>query len=130
MFGAAQTRKGRVVYDRAKHVFSGRDMTRIVISVNNNNTGNWVNWQAVFHIAQHNYHAGLEVETRVLKRKQYDKFFQDLNTFLNFLDQWIVPLFGRVPGVGSVIELINGVCSKLRQAVSYSISPIGTDGDE
>jgi len=111
MFAAQQTRKGRIVYKRKKHIYSGRDMTRIVIAVNNNSTGNYVNWQAVFKIAFHNYQALLPVEKRSVRD---DKFIEVLKAVGDFINNYLVPLFEDVPGAGQLLAIVSYVYTLAR----------------
>lgn len=93
---------GRVVYDRKKNIFRGKDMTRVVIAVHNNNTADIVAWRAVMKIAQKNFELLLERERKEAERKE-TAFPESYYRFVDLVDKifyWSKILLDWVPGAG------------------------------
>ena len=106
---------GRVIYNRPKHVFTGRDMTRVVIAVNNNNTGTDVNWHAVWQIASHHKVDQIGVLPAPAGGNKDPGFL--------FWPAWDIVIdrltrIGElVPGMGWIISILGGIYNYIRRTI-------------
>jgi len=109
------TIRGRVVYNRRHRNFTGRDATRVVIAVNNNKTGNDVNWLAIQRIAWYN--------TKHIRQQQglvggeYDAILTKLLALGQFIVDYLVPIMAKVPGAGAVVQLAADLFTAVRQSI-------------
>lgn len=103
-----RTLSGRIVYNRKPHVFSGRDLTRIVTAVSNNFTGSLINWKYVLKIAEYN----------VLWRTQEDGLIPKEDKFLTDMDE-LVRLLNAIgtelPAFGWFVDLAADIYWAVRE---------------
>jgi hypothetical protein len=125
MLGGRSTRKGRVVYNRQVHGFTGHDMLRVMIAVNNNDTGNFVNWNAAFQIAYRNYLSKRPIEGVVISNEKLTALL-DVN---DWLIETIVPILKIVPGTGPILEIISGIYKYVTDYANRSEIPAPGVGD-
>lgn len=55
LLGEKTTRRGRVVYNRKKHEYDMKDVSRVLVTLSNNDIGNAGNWRYVMKIGEMNY---------------------------------------------------------------------------
>lgn len=112
--GLKRTISGRVVYDRKPHVFTGRDMLRVMAAINNADskkleadpaTVNWAAWQAAFKMVTGWFNEYVKIYyTKHITRSGFDweAFFKAFDTFFAI----VVPIFSNVPGFGVIVDVL------------------------
>lgn len=130
------TKTGRVVYNRPRHYFSGRDATRVILNVNNNvlnglSTASEVNWRFIRDISGR-WLLALQRARRAAEEKyviggDYDAILDKLYFLGDFIVENVSPFAEKIPVAGAVVAAFSQLYTEV--ADYYRNGDAGIDAD-
>lgn len=112
-----KTKTGHVVYKRKKHTFNGRDLTRIVTAVNNNNSGSALNWRYVNELSSrwvcYYVLAGM-LPTGKENANDYKSIVDRFNELFKSLSSDVLPVLRKLPGFFGMLNTVSAIYSEVK----------------